>query len=370
MTRRVVAIRKKMEESGLQALIVFSQVVLGEKAAVRYVSDYRLLTRKAYIVLPLAGEAMLVLPTLGQKMAASQASWIKDIRCSSETSGIIREVAEKLKSGGCEKATIGITGLSDSLPHRDFTLLKEELPDATFVDGNSILSRVRMIKSPEEIELIRATTEIADDSYRLLLDVLRHGINEREIMAEIHKLLTLRGVEETLILTAKGRSFPCFISPPGSYSFHGGDHYVFSIEIAGPDGYWSQIVRPLCLGRPSAGYDRLFEAGRKALEKGLSNLLPGKRVNDVVSAIAEEAHMNGFKTGLWSGHAMGLDLGDGVGLFEDNTLELKEGMVFTLHPHIMSMDGKEGLLIGDTYVVKKEGPENLSQTLCELKCVE
>ncbi len=367
--RRVEAVRKKMEESGLQTLIVFSQVVLGEKAAVRYISNYRLLTRKAYIVLPLTGEAMLVLPTLGQKMAASQVSWIKDIRCSGETSGIIKEVAEKIKADGYEKATIGIVGLYDSLPHYDFTLLQKELSGVTFIDGSSILSCVRMVKSPEEIDLIRATTEIADDSYRLLLEILRPGIDEREIMAEINKLLTLRGVEETLVLTAKGRSFPCFIAPPGHYIFKEGDHYVFSIEIAGPDGYWSQIVRPFCMGRPSPGYDRLFEVGRKAMEKGLSNLLPGKHVSDVVKAIAEEAHGNGFKTGLWSGHAMGLDLGDGVGLFEDNTLELKEGMVFTLHPHIMSMDGKEGLLIGDTYVVKKEGPENLSQTLCELKCV-
>ena len=93
---------------------------------------------------------------------------------------------------------------------------------------------------------------------RLLLDILRPGIDEREVMAEINKLLTLKGVEDTLILTSKGRSFPCFIAPPGPYIFKDGDHYVFSIEISGPGGYWSQIVRPLCLGKASSQYERII----------------------------------------------------------------------------------------------------------------
>jgi Xaa-Pro aminopeptidase len=44
-------------------------------------------------------------------------------------------------------------------------------------------------------------------------------------------------------------------------------------------------------------------------------------------------------------------------------------MVITIHPHIMSQDGKEGLLLGDTYVVRENGAQNLSRTLCELKCI-
>ncbi len=66
---------------------------------------------------------------------------------------------------------------------------------------------------------------------------------------------------------------------------------------------------------------------------------------------------------------MGIDLGDGIGLFEENNLELKDGMVFTVHPHIMSQDGKEGLLLGDTFVVQTGGAKNLSRTVCELKCI-
>jgi Xaa-Pro dipeptidase len=366
--RRVEAIRGKMRDDGLEVLIVFSQVILGEKGAVRYISDYRLLTRKDYLVLPLSGDPMLVVPTLGQQISALQVSWIKDIRSGGETAGMIREVAEKVKAAGNEDSTVGIAGFN-SLPYQDFECLKKELPRACFIDASKLLEDIRAVKSAEEIEMIRATTEIADACYRMLLDILRSGSDEREVMAEVNKLLTLKGVEDTLILTSKGRYFPCFIAPPGPYTFKDGDHYVFSIEIAGPGGYWSQIVRPLCIGKPSSHYKHLFEVGKQALEAGVSSLLPGRRIGDIARIIFSQAQSAGFRTGVWSGHGMGLDLGDGIGIFEESTLELKDGMIITVHPHIMSQDGKEGLLLGDTYVVREKGAQNLSRTLCELKCI-
>ena len=199
------------------------------------------------------------------------------------------------------------------------------------------------------------------------MEILRPGIDERDLMAEVMRLLVKQGVEDTLILTAKGRSFPCFIGQPGPYVFKEGDHYVFSVELSGPSGYWSQIIRPLCLGAPAASYEHIFAVGKKALDAGQASLVPGNRIADTVRVVSEEVARGGFKTGLWCGHGMGIDLGDGIGLFADNTLELKAGMVITIHPHVMSLDGKEGLLLGDTFVVREEGGENLSRTLCELK---
>jgi Xaa-Pro aminopeptidase len=368
ITRRIDAIRKKMGETGLRVLIVFSQVVLGEKAAVRYISNYRLLTRKDYLVLPLSGDPMLVVPTLGQKLSALQSSWVKDIGSGGDTLGMIQEITEKIRKDGDENAPIGIAGLN-GMPYEDYELLKKGLPQARFSDASELLNNIRAVKSDEEIEMVRATTKIADDAYGILIDILRPGIDELEAIAEVNRYLTLRGVEDTLILTSKGRSFPCFIAPPGPYTFKEGDHYVFSIEISGPGGYWSQIVRPFCLGKPSAGYEKLFHVGKRALDAGVSNLMPGAKIGDVARIISSEARNAGFKTGVWSGHGMGMDLGDSIGIFEDSTLELKEGMVITVHPHILTEDRKEGLLLGDTFVIGQNGAQNLSRTSCELKCL-
>jgi len=369
LARRIGAVREAMKEAGLGGLIVFSQVVLGEKAAVRYLSNYRLLTRKDYMILPLAGEPALVVATINHQRGAAAVSRIKDIRLGATTEAMISEVAGKISACGLTEGAIGIVGLSGSMPHTDYDLLRKELPGATFTDATELLDGVRMAKSPEEIEMVRETAEIADEAYELVGTILRPGADEREVGAEVAGLLALRGVEDTLILTAKGRSFPCFVTPPGAYVFKEGDLYVFSIEIAGPSGYWSQIVRPLCLGKPAAAYERLFEAGKLALEAGAACLVPGGRARDVARAVAQEVRKAGLETGLWCGHGMGLDLGDGVGLSEESTVELKEGAIITIHPHVMLPDRREGLLMGDTYIVRQGGGENLSRTKCELRRV-
>ena len=63
---------------------------------------------------------------------------------------------------------------------------------------------------------------------------------------------------------------------------------------------------------------------------------------------------------------MGLDVGESPGLFEDSAVELKERMVITLHPHVLSQDGKKGMFVGDTFVLEKAGARNLSRTICNL----
>jgi Xaa-Pro dipeptidase len=368
MAGRITRVREKMVDSGIEVLIVFSQVILGEKAAVRYLSGYRLLTRKDYMVLPLTGDPCLVVPTLGQQKTALKTSWIADIRHDGETHGIMHQVADKIRSLNILPGKIGIVGFN-SMPRYDYELLLKELPGAVPVDATGLLDSVRRVKSPEEIEYIRQTTAIADTCYAKVSEVLRPGVDELTVMGEVTKLLSLAGIEDSLILTSKGRSFPCFISPPGHYQFADGDHYVFSVEIAGPSGYWSQIVRPMCLGNPSDTYKRLFEAGRKAIQKGVEALVPGTRAMDVARSVAEVIKKSGFETGLWCGHAMGMDLGDGLGLSEDNPVELPEGAIITIHPHILTTDGTEGLLMGDTFVVTHEGGQNLSGTECELRSI-
>jgi Xaa-Pro dipeptidase len=367
ITRRIEALRTEMKNAGMDALLVFSQVLLGEKGGVRYLSNYRLSSRKDYLLLTLSGDPMLVVPTLGQQKVALSTSWVSDIRAGGDTEGMVREIASCVKARSLHTGVIGITGLAASLPYQDYKLFRAALPEAKFVDGSPVFDRVRMAKSPDEVEKVRATTAICDRCYELVLEIFRPGIDEREIVGEVYRLLAREGAEDLLILTAKGPSFPGFISPPGPYRFKDGDLYVFSIEISGPTGYWSQIVRPMSLGEPDPGYRRLFDAGRKALDVGAALLQPGRPVHDVARAVADEVREAGFKTGLWCGHAMGIDLGDGIGLSEEDPAVLRENSVITIHPHVMSLDDRQGLLIGDTFVVMERGGQSLSHTRCELR---
>jgi Xaa-Pro aminopeptidase len=98
-------------------------------------------------------------------------------------------------------------------------------------------------------------------------------------------------------------------------------------------------------------------------------MAPGKRVGEMVSAVVGKIRAEGCKTGIWCGHSMGMDVGENPGLFPDSPIVLKEGMIITLHPHVMSQDGKEGILVGDTFVVGKQGSRRLSKTVSDLNAL-
>jgi Xaa-Pro aminopeptidase len=364
--RRCDAIRAKMEESGFAALVVFSQVQTGYAGAVRYISNYHLTTRKEYLVFPLSGDPILLVPTIGQQFYARSNSWINDVRSCGEEGAVV-EIAKVLRALKVDDEAIGVVGLKNTMPYNDYEWLKKELPKTFLKDATDLLQEIRMVKSREEIDSIQETADIADRCYEKLLEILGPGRDEREIMGHINKVLAESGVEDVLILTAKGAAFPGFINHPGPYTFRKGDHYVFSVEISGPSGYWTQIARPVCLGTSTARYRRLFEVATDALSVGLSRLLPGNKIGEVAGAVADTVSQEGFKTGLWCGHGMGLDVGESPGLFPESALVLKEGMVITIHPHVMSQDGKEGIFLGDTFVLEKEGTRNFSRTAFNLE---
>ncbi|MCJ7595309.1 MAG: aminopeptidase P family N-terminal domain-containing protein, partial [Desulfobacterales bacterium] len=285
--RRCDAIRAKMEEEGLKALIVFSQVQTGYAGAVRYISNYHLTTRKEYLVFPLSGDPVLIVLTLGQQYYAKANSWIRDVRSSGEE-GAALEAAKVLKTLKLENEAIGVVGLKTTIPYNDYRLLTEALPHARLEDATELMQEIRMVKGAEEIEMIQQVAEMADQCYERLLEVLRPGKDELQVMSEINKGLTALGVEDILILTAKGPSFPGFINHPGPYTFRKGDHYIFSVEISGPGGYWTQIARPVCLGSTTPQYERMFEVAMAALDAGLSNLTPGTKIGDLVQAVTEK----------------------------------------------------------------------------------
>jgi Xaa-Pro aminopeptidase len=326
-------------------------------------------SRSEYLILPLGGDPYLIVPMQNQLFNAKANSWIKEVWAGEDMGGMVFAVAKAIKMSKLENEAIGVVGLKNAIPFSDYQLLTRELPNARFKDATELLDKIRMIKSPEEIDMIHQTADIADRCYETVLDVLRVGKDEMEVMAEVYKVLGGRGVEDILILTAKGPYFPGFINHPGPYTFKEGDSYVFSIEIAGPSGYWTQIVRPLCLGKTTSRHERMFKAAKAALEEGISYLVPGKRIGELVRAVVGKVEKEGFRTGIWCGHGMGLDVGESPGLFPDSDVQLKEGMCITIHPHVMSIDGKEGIFLGDTFVVEKNGPKKLSQSVCNLECL-
>ena len=136
--------------------------------------------------------------------------------------------------------------------------------------------------------------------------------------------------------------------------------FVYSAEIAGVYGYWTQIIRPIFLSRNSfkETYDVLCQI-KEAIAAGVDKFRPGNRICDISEAISAVAKKYGLSEGIWAGHSMGIDLGDGHNIGMPNKMEIVPNMILTFHPSLLNRDG-EGVLYADTYASTEGAAVNLT----------
>jgi len=363
--RRCNKIRKVMSDKKFDALLIPSAVTQNDTSNVRYITNHRLKSRREYLVFPVHGDPVYVSPRENEKVAALSHTWIKDVRVGGIRETLPSTAAQVLKEQKLDEGEIGIVGMNWVMPYGDFPVLSRELPKAHFKDATDVMNEVRKIKSEEEIHLIEKATELADRAYERVLELIEPGKSELEIVGEVYKLWIEGGVERTILLTAAGPDTNGTIDYPAIYSFKKNDIYIFSVELAGPCGYWSQIVRPMYLGKVSNEYHETFKICKSVTDSGLQLLKPGNRICDVVKPMHEAIKRAGYNVGHWMGHNMGMDVGEPPHLTPEEEATIEEGMVITIHPFVKR--NNRGIFTGDTFVVEKNGPRNLSKTKVEFR---
>jgi Xaa-Pro aminopeptidase len=365
LRRRCDKIQRLMLAQHVNALLIPSAVSQNDSSSVRYITNHRLKSRREYVVFPAQGNPIYIAPRENEKVAAIRHTWIKDIRVADFGESMPSMAADILRELKADHGEIGIVGMKWVMPYGDFPVLSRKLPKARFRDASDLMNEVRMVKSPEEIRFVQDATELADKGYERVLELIRKGTAELDIVGEVFKIWIAGGVERTILLTATGPNTNGTIDYPSTHIFEKDDIYIFSVELAGPSGYWTQIVRPIYLGKVLNEYHECFNVCREAMNVGLSFLKPGNRICDVVRPMHERIKRGGHSVGHWIGHNMGMDVGEPPHLNPDVETTIQEGMVITLHP--FAKKDNRGIFTGDTFVVEKDGPRNLSGTKLEFR---
>lgn len=234
-----------------------------------------------------------------------------------------------------------------------------------FIDGE------RLIKSPEEAALLRKACMYADKALSHTLGLIHEDITEAEI--DFHLRTYLGGIEEV------ERTMERYIIASGERGAlpHGlasgrraakGDMVMIDFGCC-VGGYWSDMTRTVCIGKPSSRKKEIYGIVRHAQESALKAVKPGKKVSEIDSAareiIAAAGYGKNFGHGL--GHGLGLTLRE-LPILSPNPAEdlvLKPGMVATIEPGIY-LDGLLGIRIEDDILVTETGCEILTNTTKEL----
>jgi Xaa-Pro aminopeptidase len=355
--RRHRAIRDAIERADLDALVVSGSEYTGFDGAVLYVSGFQIVHRYAYILFPRVGEPELVFPAEARYVGEHDDTWIQE-RAFADTPG------ESLRRRAEERRwrRLGVYGLEYVMNVRDYMALSSG--DLELVPFDEAFDLARAVKSGEELESVRESVRINEEGFWVVLGAYEPGRTEAEIMApgaaRFVELGTGRhAMNMVLAPGAAGAARPEFVIPSETRPVEPDDLLLYSLEIAGPGGHWAEVSRPIMRGQASAETAAMMEAYEEYGQAARASMREGATAHEVHVACSEPFKRRGFQLGHVTGHSIGMTMIEHPRIGEGNEIELREDMVFSMHPHVIADDGS-CLYMQETWRIGRTEGEQLS----------
>lgn len=333
-------------------------------------------------------------------------NWVSETRSMSG----LKPVVEEMKSMGYEQANIGLVSFkgafkSHTVSYQEYQFLVSELPKVKFIDATPLLDTVRMIKSEEEIEMLKRSGAISLMKVETMINMAKPGVKECELFAEMVKteigsggeafifnLLTSGSVTDEKhiqhLLHGRGQSLS-----PTTRPFQEGDLIITEFHTS-YGGYLTGCEKSVFIGKPPKELQRIHDVAVECLEMGLEKFRPGVTMGEVLEGFrgpARKANMDYVELGF-HGHGMaspefpsivyaarkpkaeqsGGPFSEDVGVYGLTSIELRESMVFSTNIDIYDPGWRKDVGImgpSETVWVSASGPVRLIQTPTEFTLV-
>ncbi|HXF96277.1 MAG TPA: Xaa-Pro peptidase family protein, partial [Gemmatimonadales bacterium] len=309
------------------------------------------------LLVPAEGDPLVICPAF-EVERIRRATPIPDVRGWEEHDDPYGLVADALRA----IKPRGRGALEPTTDYHTFRRLADALSGWQWTDGAALTERLRIVKAPEELALIRRAVEITEAAMTATFAHLRPGMAEREVARVLSEEMQRRG--------ASGGGLVQF--GPSSALPHGGPggttlarETVVLIDCGcRVGGYTSDLTRTIWFGdTPSEEFRRVFnlvhDAQTAAMELGRPFVIECQALDRAARAVITDAGLGPYFTHRL-GHGMGMDGHEAPYLVEGNATRLEPGMVFTIEPGVYQL-GKFGVRIEDDCVMGETGIEVLSR---------
>ena len=358
---RTQAAQARMAQEGLGALLLTTE------PEVRYFTGYLTRfwespSRPWFLIVPASGKPIAVIPSIGA--ALMRTTWIDDIRTWSapnpEDDGVSL-LADTLREVG---GTVGVPSGYETLlrmPLADFERVKAA-SGQEFTGDHGIVAGLRAIKSEAEIAKIAQICGIAGRAFARMGEIAGEGVPLSQVFRDFQRLLLEEGADWVPYISggAAQDGYGDVISPASDAPLQVGDVMMLDTGAV-RDGYFCDYDRNFAIGQASdvsrAAHQRLHEATQAAM--GLAR--PGARACDLWRAMADI--VGGGEEAGRLGHALGMQLTEGLSLTPHDQTVLEPGMVITLEPGIeLCPDTRPGkiMVAEENIVITDATPRALS----------
>ena len=267
--------------------------------------------------------------------------------------------------------------VSDDAEAETLIELQKLVPDAHFVSATGLLRRLRKIKSPEEIQTLRAAGKITEDALAATIEKMKIGMTELDIVTELdHQMrvhgslgpsfattLYVSGPDHPMLFGQRLKSWPRKLTPPVSVLLDFG---------AVHDGMCYDYGRTVCFGAPPEELIKVHGMIMRSQAAGIAALKAGQAACEDVDraardVIANDGYGDRFRHRL--GHGIGWDVHEPPFLTKGDATTVEEGMVFTVEPSVWQTDGFSAR-VEDCIVVRPGGGEKLTNGYQDLIVID
>jgi creatinase len=370
MERRLTNLRKHMADEGLDAVLMTSY------HNINYYSDFLYTSfGRNYFLVVTQSDSTTVSANIDAGMPWRRSQGSNIVYTDWRRDNYLYAVQQVLERQGLRRGRLGVEDdhMSTDLRRK----VADALPAWTLTDVAAATMRHRMVKSPEEIELIKHGARIGDLGGEAIREAIAEGVPEYEVaiagsnamIREIAKTFPHAELRDTWVWFQSGVNTDGAHNWATSRRVQRGD--ILSLNcfpmIA---GYYTALERTLFWGQPSDEHLRLWEVNVKVHRRGLELLKPGAVCKDIAAELNEIYDAEGLLANrtFGYGHSFGVlshyyGREAGLELREDIETVLEPGMVVSMEPMIMVPEGQPGAggyREHDILVVGDDGAENIT----------
>ena len=348
---KVDKVRSALETNKLDAILIASPINR------RYVTGF---TGTAGAVIISKNDARFITDFRYTEQAAEEATGFQIV----EHKQLIElEIKEQLKEMNVKR--LGFE--KDHVSYSQYENYKKVL-EAELVPISGIMEELRLIKSKDELELMKKAAEIADDAFEHIQSFIKPGVKEIDISNELEFFMRKQGAASSSFDIIVASGFRAAL-PHGVAT----EKEIESGELVTMDygalyqGYCSDITRTVAVGEINDELKNIYDIVLEAQIRGVEGIRPGISGKEADALTRDYIKEKGYGDYFChsTGHGLGMEVHEGPSLSFRSDKKLKTGMVVTVEPGIY-VPQVGGCRIEDDVIVTEAGNERLTFSSKEL----